>query len=134
MGVEASLAIGLARMAGSTPEILVDNYEQLLQIKGLHQIVTGAALEGVSGSLDRRIGCHHDDRYVLDLVEQYQTWHIGHHDIAKDKINVLSVQDLQPRLRTVSSKDLEPLGAQQLFQRITQPVFIVNNEETVIRT
>lgn len=119
-------------------ESAADGGQKLLALKRLEEVVVGAIAQGLKGDLNVVDSRDHDDGQVgvaaLGALEQGDAIHFRHHEVGEDEVEfVAGLKDLESFYAAASLTSLEVSAAEHGSDNLTDCVFIVNNEDAVVR-
>ena len=90
-----------------------------IHIKGLRQVLEGAALIGIDRTVQIGVRRHDDDRnfrlFFLDQLQQRETIDTRHADIGENDLREIAVQRGEQTLTILKGTASEPFGCQGAF-------------------
>ena len=135
--IDDELVIGellalLGDLLARAAEHRVHAREQLLDLKGLDDIVIRAHLEAGDLVLGLALGREHDDRDLAvfaDGLADLPAIHDGQHDIEHDEIGVLGLRQMQARSPVVRDEHLEAVLLQIQPQELGNIDIVLNDDD-----
>ena len=96
--------LGALALGGRTAH----EFERLVDVEGLRQVLEGAAPVGGDGTLEVGVGRHHDHGQarplVADLLQQIEAAASGHADVGHEDVRFLAPQRREHRVRVLESR------------------------------
>ena len=113
---------------------LAHQMAQLVQLRGLGQIVIRARLQRPDRGRDHRITGDHDDVdrgvVVLDRLEQRETVHVGHADVEDRRLEDLALEEPERLTSTRGEGGLVSPPGQSFGEEVSHFSIVVDDEET----
>jgi hypothetical protein len=110
------------------------NAFELAALKGLDEVIEGAAAEGVGGYLDVANGGEHDDRKIgvigRDTIQKSKAIRARHHDVGEDESVVgILAEDLDGFLGSSSGDWMISAAFQQSGDDAAHRLFIIYDQD-----
>ena len=117
---------------------LLDGEEHLVDLEGLVDVVVGAFLHRLDGLIDGAEGGHDDDHDIrVQLLDGPQGLHAAqtrHADIRHHQIDRLLLQEGQSLRPVAADGGLKAFPLQDLCQQVPHLLFVVHDQDALVRT